>query len=285
VNSFKLGDANGDDSVNVLDLTTNIDYILGNNPAIFINEVADVNLDGVINVTDLSGIVAIIMNGGSTTAKGDQPDYFSSAKVGDATITFDGLTARLTAEKPLQAIQFSIDQKHQIKISEQLKNNGFEVVKYNKDGKNYYMIYSLSNKNILDFTTDLFESNAPILDKSFSLQNLAAATEMAGTMDVEFKNETYLLELKEQDRMMVYPNPAIDQVNVLMAMAQKGTAMNVEVYNLLGNQVLSKQVNVSNEVPKIDMSMLPEGFYTIKAEVINEEGERVVKYAKIIKKK
>ena len=285
VNSFKLGDANGDDSVNVLDLTTNIDYILGNNPAIFINEVADVNLDGVINVTDLSGIVAIIMNGGSTTAKGDQPDYFSSAKVGDATITFDGLTARLNAEKPLQAIQFSIDQKHQIKISEQLKNNGFEVVNYNKEGKNYYMIYSLSNKNILDYTSDLFESNAPILDKSFVLHNLAAATEMAGTMDVEFKNETYLLELKEQDRMMVYPNPAVDQVNVLMAMAQKGTQMNVEVYNLLGNQVLSKQVNVSNEVPKIDMSMLPEGFYTIKAEVINEEGERVVKYAKIIKKK
>ena len=285
VNSFKLGDANGDDSVNVLDLTTNIDYILGNNPAIFINEVADVNLDGVINVTDLSGIVSIIMNGSSSTAKGESPDYFSSAKVGDAQIAFDGLTARLSSEKPVQAIQFSIDQKHQIKISEQLKNNGFEVVKYNKDGKNYYMIYSLSNKNILDFTTDLFESNAPILDKSFSLQNLAAATEMAGTMDVEFKNETYLLELLEQDRMMVYPNPAVDQVNVLMAMAQKGTDMNVAVYNLLGHQVLSKQLNVNNEVPSIDMSMLPEGFYTIKAEVINQEGERVVKYAKIIKKK
>jgi hypothetical protein len=30
--AFKLGDSNGDDGVNILDLTTNLDYILGNDP-------------------------------------------------------------------------------------------------------------------------------------------------------------------------------------------------------------------------------------------------------------
>jgi hypothetical protein len=58
--SYKLGDSNGDDSVNILDLTSNVDYILGNTPKVFVTEVADVNGDGEINVTDISGIVNIL---------------------------------------------------------------------------------------------------------------------------------------------------------------------------------------------------------------------------------
>jgi hypothetical protein len=46
----KLGDSNGDDSVNILDLTSNLDYILGNDLKVFVEEVADVNGDGNINV-------------------------------------------------------------------------------------------------------------------------------------------------------------------------------------------------------------------------------------------
>ena len=34
--AFKLGDSNGDDGINILDLTTNLDYILGNNPKVFV---------------------------------------------------------------------------------------------------------------------------------------------------------------------------------------------------------------------------------------------------------
>jgi len=87
----KLGDSNGDDSVNILDLTSNVDYILGNTPAVFVNEVADVNGDGEIDVADISGIVNIIMNGTTGAAQGSTYDpyvweYFSNKPVGDATL-------------------------------------------------------------------------------------------------------------------------------------------------------------------------------------------------------
>ena len=46
--AFKLGDSNGDDGINILDLTTNLDYILGNNPKVF--GAGDVNGDGLADL-------------------------------------------------------------------------------------------------------------------------------------------------------------------------------------------------------------------------------------------
>lgn len=55
------GDANCDGAVNVLDVTTTISYILGNNPQPFCFENADVNGDGIVNVIDVVGTVSIII--------------------------------------------------------------------------------------------------------------------------------------------------------------------------------------------------------------------------------
>lgn len=56
------GDANGDGTVNVTDITTIVSYILGNNPTKFAFGMADAYTDGVINVTDIAATVGIIMN-------------------------------------------------------------------------------------------------------------------------------------------------------------------------------------------------------------------------------
>jgi hypothetical protein len=58
---FLPGDANCDEEVNVLDVITTINYILGNNPQPFCFENADVNGDGIINVSDVVGTVNIIL--------------------------------------------------------------------------------------------------------------------------------------------------------------------------------------------------------------------------------
>ncbi|MDP2423475.1 MAG: dockerin type I domain-containing protein [Bacteroidales bacterium] len=57
------GDANGDGLVNVLDVITVINYIMGQNPPGFIFLNADVNGDQEINVLDVIGIINIIMAG------------------------------------------------------------------------------------------------------------------------------------------------------------------------------------------------------------------------------
>ncbi|NLN96111.1 MAG: hypothetical protein GX128_08085 [Bacteroidales bacterium] len=55
------GDANGDGIVNIIDVVTTLNYIMGFNPDPFIFENADVNNDGIVDVLDAVEIVNIII--------------------------------------------------------------------------------------------------------------------------------------------------------------------------------------------------------------------------------
>ncbi|MBR6979699.1 MAG: pectate lyase [Prevotella sp.] len=57
-----LGDANGDGTVTVTDVTTMVDYILGNTPSVFNIINADVNQNGSIEITDITLAVDIILS-------------------------------------------------------------------------------------------------------------------------------------------------------------------------------------------------------------------------------
>jgi hypothetical protein len=57
------GDANCDGMVNIQDVITIVNFIMGSNPQPFCFENADVNSDGFINVTDVVGTVNIILGG------------------------------------------------------------------------------------------------------------------------------------------------------------------------------------------------------------------------------
>ena len=55
------GDANDDGAVNVQDVTTIINYILGNNPSPFNFDNANVNGDAEVTVLDVTAIINIIL--------------------------------------------------------------------------------------------------------------------------------------------------------------------------------------------------------------------------------
>ena len=57
---LKRGDVNGDGKVNVSDVTTLINMILGT--ATINKERADINGDGKVNVSDVTALIDIIMN-------------------------------------------------------------------------------------------------------------------------------------------------------------------------------------------------------------------------------
>lgn len=59
--SYTLGDANGDHKVNVGDIAATASYILGNNPPTFVFKGADANGDTKINVGDLAKIASMIL--------------------------------------------------------------------------------------------------------------------------------------------------------------------------------------------------------------------------------
>lgn len=59
-----LGDANCDGILNVLDIITTVNYVMGQNPQPFCPENADVNSDGIINILDIVNIVNLLLGGG-----------------------------------------------------------------------------------------------------------------------------------------------------------------------------------------------------------------------------
>ena len=59
--SFISGDANDDGAVNVFDVTTTVNYILGGGDSNFNEDAADVNGDGIVNVFDVTKMVNIIL--------------------------------------------------------------------------------------------------------------------------------------------------------------------------------------------------------------------------------
>lgn len=60
--STRKGDINGDGEVNVADVTTLVDYILGKNPTNCNEGACDINGDNEINVSDVTSLVDIILN-------------------------------------------------------------------------------------------------------------------------------------------------------------------------------------------------------------------------------
>ena len=71
---YILGDVNDDEIVNITDAVGVVNTILGNEPASFVFDAADVVADGTINITDAIGVVNIILNGQPTpTALAQQP--------------------------------------------------------------------------------------------------------------------------------------------------------------------------------------------------------------------
>ena len=55
------GDVNGDEVVNIADVTVLIDYLLGNVPQSFNEQAADVNGDSVINIADVTALIDILL--------------------------------------------------------------------------------------------------------------------------------------------------------------------------------------------------------------------------------
>ena len=74
---FRRGDANGDDVVDIVDVTSIISNILGDTPEVFIPEVANINDDEEIDVVDVTSTIDIILGGSlarSSTNRVAEPD-------------------------------------------------------------------------------------------------------------------------------------------------------------------------------------------------------------------
>ncbi|MDB0022944.1 T9SS type A sorting domain-containing protein, partial [Flavobacteriaceae bacterium] len=284
-NSTKLGDSNGDDSVNILDLTSNVDYILGNTPAVFVNEVADVNGDGKIDVADISGIVNIIMNGTTGAAQGSIYDpyvweYFSNKPVGDATLVRRDGRIFLENDKPVTSLQFSIDSTVEYELSEELEN--LTVVNFIEDNKRTFLIYSLNNQPI-DEVTDIIFDYLDLNDgDDFEINDMTAGTNDGLLLNLKYSDESFFDD--SENVIQIYPNPAVSNVNLLTDITKKVETIEVDIYNVLGVSVYKTSIDSMGRLNDLDVSMLSSGVYTVRVRMVTDKNEEIINVHKLIKK-
>jgi len=284
--SFKLGDSNGDDTVNILDLTSNVDYILGNTPTVFVNEVADVNGDGEINVADISGIVNIIMTDGQAgVARGANYDpynweYFSNKPVGEATLIRRDGRIYLENDKPVTSLQFTIDSTVEYELSEEMDN--VTVVNFVEDGKRTFLMYSFNNQPIDELTDVIFDYLDLNDGDEFEIRDMTAGTKNGLLLNLKYSDESFFDG--SENIMQIYPNPAMSNVNLLTDITKKVETIEVDVFNVLGISVYQTKIDAIGRLNDLDVSMLSSGVYTVRVRMITGNNEEIINVHKLIKK-
>jgi hypothetical protein len=98
------GDANLDSTVNVLDVTSDVNYILGTPPVPFSTLAADVNTDLVINVLDVVGTVNIILHPTFKQYANKENNDIS----GSANLYIQNNNLKMFSTMPVKGIQFNL---------------------------------------------------------------------------------------------------------------------------------------------------------------------------------
>jgi hypothetical protein len=284
--SYKLGDSNGDDTVNILDLTSNVDYILGNTPTVFVTEVADVNGDGEINVADISGIVNIIMNDGAAgVARGSEYDpynweYFSSKPVGEATLIRRDGRIYLENDKPVTSLQFTIDSTVEYELNKEMDN--VTVVNFVEDGKRTFLMYSFNNQPIDELTDVIFDYLDLNDEDDFEIRDMTAGTKDGLILNLKYSDESFFDG--SENIIQIYPNPAVSNVNLLTDITKKVETIEVDVFNVLGVSVYQTKIDAIGRLNDLDVSMLSSGVYTVRVRMITGNNEEIINVHKLIKK-
>ena len=212
-----LGDANDDGDVNILDVLTALNYILGKNPQPFDFEQADMNADGVIDIADAMAINALIHG-----MKGDCGDMMALYDVVDGVLTIE-------SDYALAGYQFSLSAE-----PASIELAGFSTMGNWVNGEYILVVFNLNGEKEAGLYEVLNLIDAQV--NSVSLSTLSGCKVIAerGTLSVNNLEANF----------NVYPVPAKEVVTV------EGEGINfIEVYNVMGQRVMTAyttQVNVSN---------------------------------------
>ncbi|MBZ0200299.1 MAG: S8 family serine peptidase [Ignavibacteriaceae bacterium] len=225
-----IGDANGDLDVSVLDILSEVSYILGQNPQPFIFDAADVARDSVINVLDVVGTVNIIM-GGKSMGK-----YFASQSYGNAKLELINNKLMLTTDVPLSGIQVKL-KGSEIGNLQFINHNisGFENAQGNiGDTSKIIMYYNLNNNELPagsyelgrleGITGNVYLTEAVLADKNGN----NVLTNVVDNGVPLIPTEYYL----DQN----FPNPFNAQTIIQYGVPEKA-AGRINIYNILGQRV------------------------------------------------
>ena len=272
----KLGDANGDNGVDVMDLVQNVDYILGNNPQPFIFKAADVNNDETINVLDIVGIVDVILNptAGKIATKGASSiEYYSNTPIGDATFYWEGNDLYVESEYAITGVQLAFPKELSYTVAPNLPN--FEWLHYEQDNQQITMMYSFGDLFIPEGKTKIL-TKSDESEVSFNLDKAVVGTKNGLKLNALYESKTVLgIDSPEQgDATKIFtvgPNPTKGLLNIFYYLPEQMDKVKMYAYDLQGKVVWSKDSfknTAGQNNTAIDISSLNNGHYILVIDIL-----------------
>jgi subtilisin family serine protease len=218
------GDANGDQTVNVLDITSIVGHILNQNPQPFLSEAADVNEDGAINLLDIIGVVNIIMGNNK------QPQFSVPAYA-----YLEPESIQFKSDGSLSGFQFQLISPGIEELEFKSLLPGYEFIKLIRGDTLTGLIFSMDNKAIPEGKIKLFEvTNHP---GTLSWGELFAGN-LNGDYVPVYKDATQLPE-DYRYNFTLYPNPSQGAITLELYVPETSD-IEITVFNTLGQTVYQR---------------------------------------------
>jgi subtilisin family serine protease len=220
------GDANGDLAVNILDITTVIYKILGENPQPYYAYSADVNDDNAINILDIVGIINII-NGNNKSAG------FSGWIFNDPAMAYlEDNNAYIVSNGQVSALYFELDNTTVDPGSIKLIAEGFELA-CNYSGQNVKgIIYSLENKTIPPGIQNIFTLDDR--NENLTFKEIYGSDPQGRFITFERRSPS---DINPDDLILkAYPNPFESSVTLSYFLPCKAS-IELGFYNQLGQEI------------------------------------------------
>jgi hypothetical protein len=228
------GDANGDQSVDVLDITSIVSYLLEEDPEPFLFDAADVNYDDQINVLDIIGVADLVSGSKKAAVSGDTNPEKAYMMASDDSIILESVGN-------IAALQFTLEGESLENQKLLLETPGFEFAyRYNEEtGRAIGVIYSLSGNEIPEGEELIIriKGDSPVSIASATggdLQGREVPVIIGGATDVQ-----PVADEGKSIGVRIIPNPFKERTRIHYTMPQAGR-VTIEFYNTRGT-VIDKQ--------------------------------------------
>jgi hypothetical protein len=255
----RLADANGDSTVNVLDVVTTVNYVLQRDPAPFIFPQADMNNDKNINVLDVIGIINRILNP-SAGSINNVYDYNSPMEAGDVFLYQSGDSIYARSTLPISGIETSESGIRNwlgdITKWEQLRSTGGQV--------DNWLVYGFNRQ--LNQGADVALAT---INKTVHPADWIFSTPEGRPL------KTHWMGATAADRQMVsagvklsglYPNPSHGKVRCTIEAATSLVQVSLTVYDSKGQKVYSEakgSLAAGIHIAELDLSPLAKASYKL----------------------
>ena len=253
------GDLNEDEILNIQDIITMVNQILGSTSLEGCSlEAADMNMDGIINIQDLISLVnAILGNARSARLEGKaQVKYLTSG---------NDLIIQIASSTDVAGIQFSILNDSQIEI--ELKDNShINQDSHFRNGLHQYLAYSMFNQPFDSRTVEILLKSAGKVDLEDVQLTISDINGDALYLSQSQSGQSYQTGPYRFEMEALYPNPFNPSTQISFSLPMDDY-VKLSAYNIRGNEVdviFEGAQGVGQHSYTWNASHIPSGVYYIR---------------------